>query len=325
MFLTLSHYCTLCIKLRWFVDIIWMFIAGIVVVQGYLVLGGGQAAMWSYGHGEVINAMRLVTLELLFVHLALECLFYGVVLPRVASRKVPAMTTDMWVHHLASLVAGIYCRLVRVGIGLCFAWRFMGFRSGRVEAVIQVMVAFSFIILKFIQRLFQTCFFAREVQILPSFFSLITWCWCQLQLHLRYIAGMESRLSNFLMLVLLISLEDSWLEFPRFLYNDMHMSTCISISLKSIFKNVMQRLCKWHHTPIKEMLPQLDFWFEFKIWGMEVIIGPMAMQAGPWIWTEAMRLSLTECTIAFPVSFKLVQPRCVPLCLVLNICMSFMS
>eukprot|EP00241_Pyramimonas_parkeae_P011626 CAMPEP_0114238284 /NCGR_PEP_ID=MMETSP0058-20121206/7843_1 /TAXON_ID=36894 /ORGANISM="Pyramimonas parkeae, CCMP726" /LENGTH=213 /DNA_ID=CAMNT_0001350385 /DNA_START=281 /DNA_END=919 /DNA_ORIENTATION=- len=85
--------------------------AALAIDTGYLVLGGGQAAMWSYGHGEVINAMRLVTLELLFVHLALECLFYGVVLPRVASRKVPAMTTDMWVHHLASLVAGIYCRL----------------------------------------------------------------------------------------------------------------------------------------------------------------------------------------------------------------------
>jgi hypothetical protein len=52
-------------------------------------------------------------LEQLFLHIVLECVFYGFVHSLINRKCAQSMGRDMWAHHMASAVAGIYCRVVR--------------------------------------------------------------------------------------------------------------------------------------------------------------------------------------------------------------------
>jgi hypothetical protein len=52
-------------------------------------------------------------LEQLLMHIVFECIFYGVVHKWISRKDAQPMGYDMWAHHIASAVAGIYCRVVR--------------------------------------------------------------------------------------------------------------------------------------------------------------------------------------------------------------------
>jgi len=84
-----------------------------VYTQGFLVLAGCNSFTLSRLDTGTADLARESLLEQLFLHIVLECVFYGVVHALINRKCAQPMGRDMWAHHVASAVAGIYCRVVR--------------------------------------------------------------------------------------------------------------------------------------------------------------------------------------------------------------------
>eukprot|EP00238_Polyblepharides_amylifera_P004881 CAMPEP_0196592484 /NCGR_PEP_ID=MMETSP1081-20130531/72868_1 /TAXON_ID=36882 /ORGANISM="Pyramimonas amylifera, Strain CCMP720" /LENGTH=129 /DNA_ID=CAMNT_0041916199 /DNA_START=35 /DNA_END=421 /DNA_ORIENTATION=- len=89
-------------------------LAALGIDLGFLVMLGGLAVVFgveSVGLEAGAEAVRGVLVEVVVVHLLLECVFNGWLHPWINPKGATPMTWDMWAHHMGSCFAGMYCKV----------------------------------------------------------------------------------------------------------------------------------------------------------------------------------------------------------------------
>jgi len=86
--------------------------AALGIDMGYLVFLGAFSTLYVPGEGPALEMVREHIVEVIAVHMILECIFNGFLHKLINREGAKHMTWDMWVHHIGSIFGALFCKVV---------------------------------------------------------------------------------------------------------------------------------------------------------------------------------------------------------------------
>jgi hypothetical protein len=73
---------------------------------------GAFSMLYVPGEGPALDMVREHIVEVIAVHMILECIFNGFLHKLINREGAKHMTWDMWVHHVGSIFGALFCKVV---------------------------------------------------------------------------------------------------------------------------------------------------------------------------------------------------------------------